>query len=109
MLLATLLCYSGFTALCLSMSKHYSELRGARLGIARARLLRLSGWACLALSLGAALASTTLALALVQWCAALMGCALLLVFMLPFWPGLVLALAGSALGLSAWLALIAFA
>lgn len=95
MLLATLLCYVGFTALCLSMTKHYGELLHAKLNPRRSRLLKLVGWVCLGLSLWAALASTSLGLGLVQWCAALMGSALLLVFLIPFLPRLVLVLAAA--------------
>lgn len=95
MLLATLLCYVGFTALCLSMTKHYGELLHSKLSASRSRVLKVVGWLCLCLSLWAALASTSLGLGLVQWCAALMGSALLLVFLIPFGPRLVLVLAAA--------------
>lgn len=100
MLLVTLLCYTGFTALCLSMSKHYGELLHRKLKVSRSRLLKVIGGSCLSLSLWVALDSATLGMALVQWCAALMACALLLVFLLPFRPKLALLLAAFSVLLS---------
>lgn len=97
MLLATLLCYVGFTALCLSMSKHYGELLHGKPSIRRSRLLKVFGWSCLVVSLWAALGSTAWGMGLVQWCAALMACALLLVFLIPFRPRLALILAAAGL------------
>lgn len=97
MLLATLLCYVGFTALCLSMTKHYGELLHARLSASRSLLLKVAGWSCLGLSLWSALASAAWGMGLVQWFAALMACALLLVFLIPFRPRLALILAAAGL------------
>jgi hypothetical protein len=45
-------------------------------------------------SLWVALASQTLGQALVQWSAALMGSAVVLVFVMSYWPRLALSLAG---------------
>lgn len=102
MLLATLLCYAGFTALCLSMSKHHGELLRSKLSVNRGRLLKVLGWALLCLSLSSALSAEGwgLALVLVQWFAALMASALLLVFLIPFRPRLALILAAAGLLLS---------
>jgi hypothetical protein len=94
MLLATLLCYVGFTALCLSMNRHHEDLLGTGLSVTRGRAFRLSGWIVLGLSLWAALASQGVGQALVQWFAALMGSAVLWVFMMSYWPRLALSLAG---------------
>ena len=94
MLLATVLCYVGFCALCLSMNRHYGELTGNRLAASRGKTLRIAGWAALALSFWAALESASVGMALVNWCAALMGSAVLLVFIMPYWPRLALSLAG---------------
>jgi len=96
MLLATVLCYLGFTALCLSMGKHYGELLHRKPSARRSRLLTVFGWVCLSLSLWAALESTAVGLALVQWFAALMACALVLVFLIPYRPRWVLMLAVTA-------------
>lgn len=100
MLLATLLCYVGFTTLCLSMSKHYGELLRSKLSVNRGRLLKVLGWALLCLSLSSALSADGWGLALVQWFAALMASALLLVFLIPFRPRLALILAAAGLLLS---------
>lgn len=97
MLLATLLCYAGFTALCLSMSRHYGELLHSKLSVKRGRLLRVLGWALLCLSLSSALSAPAWGMALVEWFAALMASALLLVFLIPFRPRLALILAAAGL------------
>jgi len=93
MLLVALLCYIGFTALCLSMNRHHDDLLGASLSSTRGRALRGVGWALLGLSLWVALSSQTLGLALVQWSAALMASAVLWVFMMSYRPRLALSLA----------------
>ena len=100
MLLALLLCYGGFTALCLSMDRHHAELLGGKPTARRRRLLRLGGWLLLALSLWAAVASSGWGLGLVEWCAVLMLSALLLVLMMPYRPRLALSLAGISLLIS---------
>ncbi|OQR33625.1 hypothetical protein BWR59_09860 [Pseudomonas sp. Bc-h] len=92
--LATLLCYVGFSALCLSMNRHYEDLTGRSFSVSRAKALRLLGWAALLASLWVALASQTLGQALVQWSAALMSSAVVLVFVMSYWPRLALSLAG---------------
>ena len=43
MLLALLLCYAGFTALCLSMPRHHDELLGHKPSAARRQALKLGG------------------------------------------------------------------
>lgn len=94
MLLATLLCYLGFTSLCLSMSRHYEDLVGGVLSQTRSRGLKLFGWGALLVSLWVALVSTSIGQALVQWFAALMSSAFLLIFVMSYWPRLALSLAG---------------
>jgi len=94
MVLATLLCYVGFTALCLSMSRHYEDLLGGVLPETGRKCLKLAGWGSLLVSLWVALISLNVGQALVQWFAALMGCAITLVFMMSYWPRLALSLAG---------------
>ena len=93
MLLAALMCYVGFTALCLSMTRHYSDLLSGALTAHRARLLKLAGWLLLALSSWVAVASDGWEFGLVQWFAVLMASVLLLVFLMPFRPRWVLSLA----------------
>ena len=97
MLLALLLCYGGFTALCLSMDRHHAELLGRKPSTRRRHLMKLAGWLLLVLSLWAAVASTGWGLGLVEWCAVLMLSALLLVLLLPYRPRLALSLAGVSL------------
>lgn len=97
MLLALLLCYAGFTALCLAMDRHHVELLGRKASPRRRQGLRLGGWLLLALSLWPAVAVTEWGLGLVQWCAMLMLSGALLVLLLPYRPRLVLSLAGLSL------------
>jgi hypothetical protein len=97
MLLVTLLCYLGFMALCLSMTRHYGELLHARLGLKRSRLLKLLGWSALVLSAWVAVSVEGWGMGLVQWFAALMASALALVFLIPYRPRLALILAAVGL------------
>ncbi|MHC8304305.1 DUF3325 domain-containing protein [Pseudomonas sp. PB3P13] len=97
MLLALLLCYGGFTALCLSMDRHHAELLGRKPSARRSQAFKLGGWLLLAFSLWAAVSSAGWGLGLVQWCAVLMLSALLLVLLMPYRPRLALALAGLGL------------
>ena len=97
MLLASLLCYAGFTALCLSMDRHHADLLG-RKPPRRLRLgLKLAGGMLLALSLSASVSVTDWGLGLVEWFAVLMLSALLLVLVMPYRPRLALTLAGASL------------
>lgn len=94
MLLAALLCYVGFTALCLSMTRHYGDLlSGPPLDRRRARLLKLGGWLLLAFSFWVAVVADGWEFGLVHWFAVLMASVLLLVFLMPFRPRWVLQLA----------------
>ncbi|WP_213939751.1 DUF3325 domain-containing protein [Pseudomonas sp. dw_612] len=99
MLLALLLCYGGFTALCLSMDRHHADLLGRKPSARRRLMMRLGGWLLLSLSLWAAVSATGWGLGLVEWFAVLMLSGLLLVLLLPYRPRLALSLA--ALGLLA--------
>ncbi|VVO97331.1 hypothetical protein PS838_02625 [Pseudomonas fluorescens] len=97
MLLVFLLCYGGFTALCLSMDRHHTELLGRKPSVRRRQGMRISGWLLLALSLWAAVSAAGWGLGLVQWFAVLMLSGLLLVLLLPYRPRLALSLAGVSL------------
>jgi hypothetical protein len=97
MLLGFLLCYGGFTALCLSMDRHHGELLGRKPSARRRQGVRIGGWLLLALSLWAAVSAAGWGVGLVQWFAVLMLSALLLVLLLPYRPRLALALAGVSL------------
>lgn len=105
MLLPVLLSYGGFTALCLSMDRHHRDLL-ARTPTARVRrVLQLCGWSLLGLSLAAAVLATGWSLGLVEWCAALMASAMLLVWLLPYRPRLVMLMAAFGLLFSPLVAL----
>ncbi|MNV13600.1 hypothetical protein D3C71_1042480 [compost metagenome] len=97
MLLACLLCYGGFTALCLSMDRHHTELLGRKPTLVMRRRMKLAGWLLLAVSLWAAVSTTGWALGLVEWFAVLMLSGLSLVLLMPYRPRLALALAGVSL------------
>lgn len=97
MLLALLLCYAGFTALCLSMPRHHDELLGHKPSTRRGQALKLAGWLLLGLSLWAAVTGNGWSLGLVDWFAVLMLSGLALVLLLPYRPRLALALAGLSL------------
>ncbi|EPJ75512.1 MULTISPECIES: DUF3325 domain-containing protein [Pseudomonas] len=104
MLLASLLCFLGFTGLCLSMTKHYGELLHSKLSITRGRWLRVAGWLALVLSLWPAISTAGWGFGLVQWCTALMTSALILLFLIPYRPKLVLLLAAVGLLLTPFVA-----
>ncbi|KAA0971433.1 DUF3325 domain-containing protein [Pseudomonas sp. ANT_H12B] len=97
MLLALLLCYGGFTALCLSMDRHHAELLGRKPSARRRQRMKFSGWLLLALSLWAAVSAAGWGLGLVEWFAVLMLSALVLVLLMPYRPRLALSLAGLGL------------
>lgn len=106
MLLPALLCYGGFTALCLSMERHYNDLLAGKPSLRRRRVLKAGGWLLLCVSAWAAVSAEGWTLGLVKWSAVLMASGVLLVFLLPYRPRWVLGLAGAALLLSplvAWL------
>jgi len=97
MLLALLMCYAGFTALCLSTDRHHGELLHSRPSPRRRIVLRVIGWLLLTVSIWPAVAVAGWGQGLVEWCAVLMLSALLLVLLLPYRPRLALLLAGVGL------------
>ncbi len=97
MLLAWLMCYAGFTALCLSTDRHHGELLHSKPSPRRRLGLRMAGGWLLTLSIWPAVTATGWAQGLVEWCAVLMLSALLLVLLLPYRPRLALSLAGVGL------------
>lgn len=97
MLLALLMCYAGFAALCLSTDRHHGELLHSKPSPPRRRVLRVAGWLLLVLSVWPAVAASGWAQGLVEWSAVLMLSALLLVLLLPYRPRLALILAGVGL------------
>jgi hypothetical protein len=99
--LAALLCYVGFTALSLSMSRHYADTVGGRLTLERRKWLRVVGWITLVLSLWAGIGAGGWGLGLVQWFAALMGSAFVLLIAMSWRPRLALLLAGLSVAICA--------
>jgi hypothetical protein len=97
MLIALLMCYAGFTALCLATDRHHGELLRSKPSPARRLGLRVAGWLLLTLSIAPAVAVAGWPQGLVEWCAVLMLSALLLVLLLPYRPRLALILAGVGL------------
>ncbi|TFY89933.1 DUF3325 domain-containing protein [Pseudomonas nabeulensis] len=97
MLLALLMCYVGFTALCLSTDRHHGELLHSKPSPHRRRMLRAAGWLLLIASIWPAVTVAGWSQGLVEWCAVLMLSALLLVLLLPYRPRLALILAGVGL------------
>ena len=97
MLLALLMCYAGFTALCLSTDRHHGELLHSKPSPARRLGLRLGGWLLLIVSIWPAVLAAGWSQGLVEWCAVLMLSALVLVLLLPYRPRLALILAGVGL------------
>ncbi len=97
MLLALLMCYAGFTALCLSTDRHHGELLHREPSPRRRLGLRVIGWMLLVVSIGPAVDVAGWGQGLVEWCAVLMLSALLLVLLLPYRPRLALILAGIGL------------
>ncbi|MFB3305621.1 DUF3325 domain-containing protein [Pseudomonas sp. AMR01] len=97
MLLASLMCYAGFCALCLSTDRHHGELLRSKPSPRRRLSLRVAGWLLLSVSIWPAVAATGWGQGLVEWCAVLMLSALLLVLLLPYRPRLALILAGVSL------------
>lgn len=97
MLAAIAFSYTGFTALCLSMERHYNDLLG-RKPSPRARLgLRLLGWLLLLATLCATIRNAGWAMGLVHGGTVLMATVVLLVWLLAYQPRLALALAGAGL------------
>ena len=104
MLSAALFSFAGLAALCLAMDKHFNDLLERKPRGRQLQLLRIAGWALLALALLLAVAAQGLALGLVQWCAVSMAGLLLWVFGVPYWPRALLGLAAASVMLAPLLA-----
>lgn len=86
MLVAALLAYSGFTALCLAMSRHHRQLWHRPVSSRRALVLRVVGAALLAGSLLASTQGEGVPRGIAAWFGVLPLAALALVGLLPFSP-----------------------
>ncbi|MGY4490538.1 DUF3325 domain-containing protein [Pseudomonas sp. TE3610] len=97
MLIIGLLCYAGFTGLCLGMERHYRELVGRPLQPRISWGLRLMAVLLLAAALWLAVgADGGWSMGLVHWFAALMASVMVLVFVLPYRPRLALGMAAAS-------------
>ncbi len=107
-LLLVTLCYTGFTALCLSMEKHQMDLHGAaRAGSRRMRAWRGLGWTLLAATLLIAARADGWARGPVAWLGALTAAGLLLsLCVLPYRPRWLAAVAWALGGLTLLSALL---
>ncbi|NBA95035.1 DUF3325 domain-containing protein [Pseudomonas sp. R5(2019)] len=94
MLALAMFSYAGFAALCLAMEKHHHDLLGRKSSPRQRLWLRVSGWALLLLALTIAVRDQGWAMGLVFFTAAIMASAVVLVFLMPYWPRLALGLAG---------------
>lgn len=81
-----LLAFSGFTALCASMTKHQLGLLGRRLDSRESISLRWGGGACLAAAFVLAIASQGAGFGSVYWTGAIMIAALVLTLLIPYRP-----------------------
>ncbi|MBA1202533.1 DUF3325 domain-containing protein [Pseudomonas capeferrum] len=107
MLSIAMIGYAGFAALCLAMEKHFNELLKRKATANQSRGLRVVGWGLLMLSLVLAVQHRGWALGLVEWLAVLMAGVTLWVFLLPYRPRLLLALAAVSVVLGPVLAVLA--
>lgn len=82
------LAFGGLSLLALSLDRHHRDAFGARVPPMRMRLLRILGYAALALSLAAAIAWDGGNFGPVQWIGSLTGAALLVVAILSYAPRL---------------------
>ncbi|CAG8866972.1 hypothetical protein PS627_02255 [Pseudomonas fluorescens] len=106
MLSSALIGFAGVAALCLAMEKHFNDLLKRKSTVAQRRGLRVAGWSLLLLALALAVHQGGWALGLVAWIAVLMAGATLWVFVLPYQPRLLLALAAISLVLGPLLAVL---
>jgi hypothetical protein len=80
------LSFAGLAALCLSMDRHHRAIAGRAQERARARILRLCGWAAIAASFAAAIVTSDWNFGPVQWIGSLTGAALLVVGLVSYRP-----------------------
>jgi hypothetical protein len=101
------LSFAGLAALCLSMDRHHRAIAGLPQSRARARALRLSGWAVIAVSFAAAILTSDWNFGPVQWIGSITGAALLVVGLVSYRPRWVRPAAILALPLALAAALLA--
>lgn len=92
-LLAFALAYSGFTAVCLAMERHYRSVLGRAPARRTATILRVVGFALLALAAVPSIAALDGSTGIVEWFGFLTAAALVLIFLLPYAPRIAISLA----------------
>jgi hypothetical protein len=101
------LSFAGLAALCLSMDRHHRAIAGRSQSRARARTLRLAGWAAIAASFAASIVTSDWNFGPVQWIGSLTGAALLVVALASYRPGWISPAALATLPLAIAAALLA--
>ncbi len=106
--LMLVLAYGGMTALCLAMNRHYRQVRFGRPSLQLKWILRSTGTALLLVALLLGIIGWGPTIGPVVWFGVLSVSALILIFMLPYRPRLVLrsSLAVSPLALLASLIIL---
>ncbi|WP_342148456.1 DUF3325 domain-containing protein [Methylorubrum sp. SB2] len=94
------LSFAALVALCLSLNRHHAEISGTRPSGRRVALLRVLGWAGLALGLLVAGEAEGWSFGPVRWVGALSGAGAGLVLLLSYRPRLVAPAGAAALGLA---------
>ncbi len=87
------LCFSGFTTLCLAMSRHWSQVFGANKPAPRCLPLQIGGGLILASALGLCIQAKGVSVGIVQWLVLLSLAAFVLVGLLTYRPRMIIPLA----------------
>lgn len=95
-----LIAFAGFAALCLAMPKHFEALLGRTPRPGQLRMLQVTGWLMLLMSLAVGVQSRGWAHGLVEWTAVAMAGVTLWAFGLAYLPRLLVGVAalGAVLG-----------
>lgn len=91
--LSLVLCFSGFSALCLGLARHHEQVFGRKPAQCTAWALRLLGWLLLACAIVPAVMALGMSVGLACWAALLSLAAALLVLLLTYRPRLIVPLA----------------
>lgn len=83
---ALILAFAGWAGVCFSMSRHYRQLFDREPPVRRARLLRLSGWTLIGLSLLCAVDALGWRVGSVEWIGLVSVSGASFAFLLPYWP-----------------------
>lgn len=89
---ALALAYAGMTAMCLAMRKHYRQIWNRDPVQAERNGLRIAGWILLIISLGLCITGWGGSIGPVAWFGMLSVTGLILIFLLPYLPRLIVSL-----------------